>query len=218
MDLSLHAFLLASSKEALKAALTAASEVTSEQMYEQFYIALSGSATDKVVPQSEALAQQEQASKQILRGKRRITQERSTHNNFRGWQAIPALRKLHNIALWLRNSSIHSDMWDNEVSLRIGIDNDTRWGSWYRLIDNLLRKQQIIKQFLLDHDKEIGADNMFTASDWEILSRTHKFLQPFTSATLWAEGASSTLSQTLTIMDGLLRHYEKNKVCTSLYA
>ncbi|KAK5987244.1 hypothetical protein PT974_11368 [Cladobotryum mycophilum] len=31
------------------------------------------------------------------------------------------------------------------------------------------------------------------------------------SATLWAEGKNSTLSQVLTIMNGLLRHYEKNK-------
>jgi hypothetical protein len=39
------------------------------------------------------------------------------------------MRKLHNIAVWLRNSSIHSDLWEDRVSLRLGIDNDTRWNS-----------------------------------------------------------------------------------------
>ncbi|EXM15837.1 hypothetical protein FOTG_15832 [Fusarium oxysporum f. sp. vasinfectum 25433] len=67
-----------------------------------------------------------------------------------------------------------------------------------------------IKQFLLDYDKEIN-DNILNSSDWDYLERTHRFLHPFASATLWAEGKNSTLSQILTIMDGLLRHYEKNK-------
>ena len=85
------------------------------------------------------------------------------------------MRKLHNIAVWVRNSSVNTDMWDDRVSLRLGIDNDTRWNSWYRLIHNLIRKKQQIQQFLLDYDKEIG-DNMFTASDWEYLERTYLFL------------------------------------------
>ena len=67
---------------------------------------------------------------------------------------IPALRKLHQIGLWIRNSSVHSDAWDDSIKLRLGIDNDTRWNSWYRMIHNLIRKKQQVKQFLLDHDKE----------------------------------------------------------------
>jgi hypothetical protein len=107
---------------------------------------------------------------------------------------------------------IHSyDLWEDDVGLRLGIDNNTRWNSWYKLINNLLRKQSQIKQFLLNHDREIK-DDILNLSDWDWLERTHKFLQPFASATLWAEGKNSTLSQVLVIMDGLLRHYEKNKV------
>lgn len=39
---------------------------------------------------------------------------------------VQALRKLHRIGLWLRNSPIHSDAWDERIKLRLGIDNDTR--------------------------------------------------------------------------------------------
>ncbi|KAG4275412.1 hypothetical protein FPRO04_14385 [Fusarium proliferatum] len=54
-------------------------------------------------------------------------------------------------------------------------------------------------------------DDILLASEWEFIERTHRFLQPFASATLLAEGARSTLSQSLSIMDVLLRQYEKYK-------
>jgi hypothetical protein len=205
---------LASSKEALRAALTAASDATGAEMYEQFYSTLYDASYGEAASRDEALAQQEPSSsnlqkERISRGARRPPD--FDDSEFRGWKAIPAMRKLHNIAVWLRSSSIHSDHWEDRVGLRLGIDNDTRWNSWYKLLDNLIRKQPQIKQFLLDYDKQID-DNILNLSDWDYLEKTHMFLQPFASATLWAEGKNSTLSQVLTIMDGLLRHYEKNKV------
>ncbi|TVY62489.1 hypothetical protein Focb16_v004271 [Fusarium oxysporum f. sp. cubense] len=78
------------------------------------------------------------------------------------------------------------------------------------MIDNLIRKKQQVKQFLLDYDKALG-DNILTSSDWDYLEKTHAFLQPFTSTTLWAQGVTATLSQNLMIMDILLRHYEQKK-------
>lgn len=177
-------------------------------MYEQFYMTLYGMSSDEPAAAAEAVAQQQPHKAS------RCTQRPPdfTDGQFKGWQAIPAMRKLHNIAVWLRSSAIRSDLWEDRVGLRLGIDNDTRWNSWYKLIDNLIRKQARIKQFLFDHDKQIG-DDILSLSDWDYLEKTHKFLQPFASATLWAEGKNSSLSQVLTIMDGLLRHYEKSKVC-----
>ncbi|KAG7403417.1 Zinc finger BED domain-containing protein 4 [Fusarium oxysporum f. sp. rapae] len=213
INLSLQAFLLASSKEALRAALAAASDVTGAEMYEQFYFTLYDVSANEPTSRSEASELQEQSFSKVWKGKARRAARKPPDfrdDKFRGWQTIPAMRKLHNIAVWLRNSSIHSDLWEDRVSLRLGIDNDTRWNSWYKLIDNLIRRQSQIKQFLLDYDKEIN-DNILNSSDWDYLERTYRFLHPFASATLWAEGKNSTLSQILTIMDGLLRHYEKNK-------
>lgn len=137
--------------------------------------------------------------------------------NFTGWQHIAPLRKVHNIAVWIRKSTLHSAVWDDEIKFRLGIDNATRWNSWYRLLDNLLRYQTRVKQFLIEHDRELQ-DDILLASEWEFIERTHRFLQPFASATLLAEGARSTLSQSLSIMDVLLRQYEKYKVSDSTSA
>ena len=178
-------------------------------MYKQFYLILYNISAD------EASGEQAQSLSKIWKGKAKKGARQPPDfkdNEFKGWHNIPAMRKLHNIAVWLRSSSIHSDLWGDQVGLRLGIDNGTRWNSWYKLIDNLIQKQSQIKQFLLNYDKEIN-DNILNSSDWDYLEKTHRFLQPFASATLWAEGKNSTLSQVLTIMDGLLRHYEKNKVC-----
>jgi len=100
-----------------------------------------------------------------------------------------------------------------KVGLRLGIDNDTRWNSWYKLLSNALRKKAEIRQFFLDFEREFG-DNILTISDWEFIEKTHKFLQPFAAATLLGEGAGSNLSHTLMIMDALLHHYEKAKAGT----
>ncbi|KAJ4127374.1 hypothetical protein NW765_017326 [Fusarium oxysporum] len=72
------------------------------------------------------------------------------------------------------------------------------------------KEKQQVKQFLLDYDKALG-DNILTSSDWDYLEKTHAFLQPFTSTTLWAQGVTATLSQNLILMDILLRHYEQKK-------
>jgi hypothetical protein len=87
----------------------------------------------------------------------------------------------------------------------------TRWFSWYKIIDNILKKKARITQFITDHDITLE-DNIFTGSDWELLTKTHIFLQPFASVTLYAEGDSSSISQSLVLMDVLLHHYENTKV------
>jgi hypothetical protein len=49
------------------------------------------------------------------------TSDNKSDNTRRGgWIMVPALRKLHRIGLWLRNSPIHSDAWDERIKLRLG--------------------------------------------------------------------------------------------------
>jgi hypothetical protein len=69
---------------------------------------------------------------------------------------VPALRKLQRIGLWIRNLPIYSDAWGERTKLRLGIDNDTRSNAWHGMIDNLIRKNQQVRQFLLDYDKALG--------------------------------------------------------------
>ncbi|KAG7409403.1 Zinc finger BED domain-containing protein DAYSLEEPER [Fusarium oxysporum f. sp. rapae] len=103
------------------------------------------------------------------------------------------------------------DSWRDAVGLSLGIDNATRWSSWYKVIDNAIRKKVQINQFLLEHDRELE-DTVLSGSDWDLLAKTHAFLEPFASATLYAEGKCSSVSQSLFLMDALLFHYESAKV------
>lgn len=80
------------------------------------------------------------------------------------------------------------------------------------MISVALDKKVQIVQFMVDHDQDIGLANILTGADWDILSKTHAFLQPFTEATLITEGDGASLCSTLRLMDGLLSHFEKEKV------
>ncbi|KAF2191632.1 hypothetical protein K469DRAFT_556285 [Zopfia rhizophila CBS 207.26] len=126
-------------------------------------------------------------------------------------RAYPLYSKLHNIAIWLRSSSLHSDNWRDAVGLSLRIDNTTQWSSWYKVIDNAMKKQQI-NQFLMDRNTELD-DNVLNGSDWDLLDKTHAFLQPFALATLYAEGKCSSVAQSLVLIDALFLHYEQAKVC-----
>lgn len=64
-----------------------------------------------------------------------------------------------------------------------------------------------------DHEDAIG-DSRLLVRDWELLGKAHTFLQPFASATLYAEGDDSSISQSLMLMDMLLLHYEEQQVTT----
>ncbi|KAG7407990.1 putative AC transposase [Fusarium oxysporum f. sp. raphani] len=188
INLSLQAFLLGSSNEALVAALEAASEVTSEDLLIRF---------------SQALTTRRR------RGRRRLSRS-DVDEDYLGIEGIPALRKLHGLAVWTRCSSLNSQLWDDEVGLRLGIDNETRWSSWYHVLDKLFKKKAQIVQFMHENEQILG-ENRLTAADWDLLQKAYLFLQPFDGATLCAEGNKASLSQSLFLMDCLLSHYENEK-------
>lgn len=191
INLSLQVFLLASSREALLAALKSTAEISGEELIAQF---------------SEVLDSQRQrngagymqwnefgGSRSSQRSARRRDSQDSVRDELLGIQDMPTLRKLHDLAVWLRSSSLHADIWDDNVGLRPGIDNRTRWSSWYMVIDSAIRKQSEIKAFMTDHEAILGSIRL-TAQDWDFLSKARSFLQPFASATLYAEGDKSSIS------------------------
>lgn len=212
INLSLQAFLLASSKEALVAALEAASGVSGEELLSQFSEIL---ASHRKKAASEEDTRKRRKGEPSRKHKRYDSTASNTStistDDFSGVENIPALRKLHGLALWLRSSSLHQSAWDKAVGLRLGIDNRTRWSSWYQVIDRATRKKDRIQSFMADHEEAIG-DNRLLARDWELLGKAHMFLQPFASATLYAEGDDSSIAQSLTLMDMLLLHYEEQQV------
>lgn len=214
INLSLQAFLLASSKEALAAALAAASDVSGDDLLARFSEVISSQKQKQrgeVKTRQPDETHQSQTRKKHTRRRDSRGSQCSISDEFSGIQNVPTLRKLHKLAVWLRDSSIHANLWDDAINLRLGIDNRTRWSSWYQVIDRIIKKQTEIKSFMTDHEAALG-DIRLTSQDWDFLRKAHTFLQPFASATLYAEGDKSSISQSLPLMDSLLVHYEKNKV------
>lgn len=200
LNLALQAFLLATSKEALKAALAAIEETEDTDPYELFFAYLD---VPVVEDNPASIRAHEQAQ-------RRGGKVKAKHKGFEGWGATTALQKLHNLAVWLRNSSIHHDRWIEAVGITLGIDNDTRWSSWYHLIKRTTRKEREIKDFI---DKHPECDNFrLNGVEWDTLKRTERFLSVFASGTLWVEGSEASLSQSLTLMDAILTFFEDQKV------
>ncbi|KAG7403230.1 putative AC transposase [Fusarium oxysporum f. sp. rapae] len=200
LNLALQAFLLATSKEALKAALAAIEETEDTDPYELFSAYLD---VPVVEDNPASIRAHEQAQ-------RRGGNVKAKHKGFEGWGATTALQKLHNLAVWLRNSSIHHDRWIEAVGITLGIDNDTRWSSWYHLIKRTTRKEREIKDFI---DKHPECDNFrLNGVEWDTLKRTERFLSVFASGTLWVEGSEASLSQSLTLMDAILTFFEDQKV------
>ncbi|KAG7423098.1 Copper-containing nitrite reductase [Fusarium oxysporum f. sp. raphani] len=223
INLALQAFLLARSKEALRAALEATADEPGSTMLEEFSQQLHELDPAEIAAHSDTTTHQEQRQEERqeqptrkpthARGKRATTTHQQASNvdeRFAGWQGIPALAKLHALAVYIRSSALHNDQWSDAVGKQLGIDNITRWSSWHRVITIALKKKPQIIQFTAEHDNDLEGSTL-SSRDWEMLERTLEFLQPFYEATLEAEGAMSSISQSLELLDLLLGHCEKWK-------
>lgn len=160
INLSLQAFLLATSEHALQAAIEAAQDEAND------------------VTAADALHDQ-----------LRVTTDQKSHDRRKkrhdtaGWRSIGPMGKLHNIAVFIRNSTVHNDAWDDIAGKALGIDNITRWNSWFRLLDAAISQEGPLSIFLNQYHKELEGD-ILTHDDWQVLKMTHEFLQPFHQATL----------------------------------
>jgi hypothetical protein len=185
INLCLQAFLFASSKEALRAAIEEADS----------------NANTTVVESLQAQLQQKNS-----KGKHRKVPEDQA-----GWRSMGPLGKLHNIAVFIQSSTVHSDAWQRLAGRALGIDNATRWNSWYMLLRTALEKRDKLMMFQQEHHKALGEDSL-TQDDWDVLRLTADFLQPFWQATLAQQKKWSSLDQLLYHMDILLKHFEDAKV------
>ena len=140
-------------------------------------------------------------------------------DDFNRWRSISALGKLHNIAVHIKTSDILSDHWRQlSPNLMLGIDNVTRWNSWYLLIKRAVSKRSEIMEICRRHKKEFGdGEDILTQEEWEQLEGTEEFLQPFYQATLEGQQEFTSLDQALFFMDVLFKHFEEAKVRDSTF-
>jgi hypothetical protein len=125
-----------------------------------------------------------------------------------GWREMGPLRKVHNIAVHIRADDYRYNLFKKRAGRVLGLDNDTRWNSWFRLLNVTLEKQEHVKWY---QDKYYDSlkDNYLTPEDWQTLRETRNFLQPFWRITQLTEGYRATLDQTLFTMDVLHKHYNR---------
>ncbi|KAG7410316.1 Zinc finger BED domain-containing protein RICESLEEPER 2 [Fusarium oxysporum f. sp. raphani] len=188
INLSLQAFLLATSEHALQAAIEAAQDEAND------------------ITAANALHDQLRATTDQKSHDRRKKRHDTT-----GWRSIGPMGKLHNIAVFIHNSTVHNDAWDDIAGKALGLDNITRWNSWFRLLDAAISQEGPLSIFLNQYHKELEGD-ILTHDDWQVLKMTHEFLQPFHQATLEQQMEWASIDQVLENMDILFLQFENAKV------
>ena len=93
----------------------------------------------------------------------------------------------------------------------IPLDNRIRWNSWYEMLIVLLNLRPEIEKYCLNHEDELEED-ILSPKDWKKLCTIKDFLGPFSRATLFTEGDSTSIDRTLFIIDILIKYIQKETI------
>ncbi|KJZ67979.1 hypothetical protein HIM_12633 [Hirsutella minnesotensis 3608] len=123
-----------------------------------------------------------------------------------GWRRLGPLGKIHNISVHMRENDYRWNLFKKRAGRSLGLDNDTRWNSWFLLLDVALNLQEHVEWYQRRYYENLQ-DDYLAPNEWSILRETRTFLQPFWKITQLTEGRYATLDRTLFTMDVLHRHY-----------
>lgn len=126
------------------------------------------------------------------------------------WRQMGAIGKIHNFVVWLRLSNARYNEFLALAGKMISLDNDTRWNSWFTMLEGALKLRSHVNKTLEKYYNEIKLD-FLTPEDWKILQDTYDFLQPFYRVTKETQYDFSTLDQTLYTMDFLISHFKASE-------
>jgi hypothetical protein len=125
------------------------------------------------------------------------------------WRKKGPLGKLHNTAVYIAGSSQRLERFQMfSKGLVLLRDNDTRWNSWFKLLERAFRLRDAITQF---HNLERMEEDSLCDEEWDALALLMEFLEAYTHATLAHEGHFATVERTLPMMEFLLEILEKGK-------
>ena len=124
-----------------------------------------------------------------------------------GWCEMGALGKVHNTALHIRADNFRYNQFKKRAGRVLPLDNDTRWNSWFHLLNVTLEKQDHVKWYQ-EKNYDTLKNDFLTIDDWKTLRDTRDFLQPFWRITQITESHKTTLDSTLFTMDVLRKHFE----------
>jgi hypothetical protein len=75
----------------------------------------------------------------------------------------------------------------------------------------LLNLRPCVEKYCQDHEDELK-DDILTFQDWKKLRTIKDFLAPFSRATLFTKGDSTSIDRTLFTMDVLIKHLQTETV------
>ncbi len=128
----------------------------------------------------------------------------------RSWKDIGPLGKLHAIVAYMRASELLYNEFLNAAGRMIPMDNDTRWNSWYTMSTVACELEGHVDAFVKAHRKEIGKYAL-SPSDWDTVREINIFLKPFDKVTSRTQGDLDSIEKTLSTMDILVKHFEKQR-------
>ena len=130
------------------------------------------------------------------------------------WRQKGPLGKLHNIVVFIQRSPQRKELFlQLSHGRHLVRDQQTRWNSWFAMIDRALQPDlKIAIDLYCFHYKADAQLDTLTTEDWIRLEHIHEVLQAFQEATLAAEGRMATLERVLPAMDYLLDHLEQQKI------
>jgi hypothetical protein len=117
----------------------------------------------------------------------------------------------HNIVVYIRGSSAHTDHFRKLAGRMIPMDNCTRWNGWYNMLLILLELKGIVEKYYKDYESEFEED-LLSYQDWKKLRTIKDFLIPFSRATLATKGDSVSIDRTLFTMDILIKHLQETTI------
>jgi hypothetical protein len=144
------------------------------------------------------------------------TYQPGTEEELERWRKCGPLGRAHNICLHSRGSPQRiKEFKELSGGLLIRRDNDTRWNSWFMMLESMLKPKvrSAIAQYTANHVDSLELDRLVPA-DWEVLEKMAKFLQKFKIATKVTEGRNSSLADVLPVIDYLLDTFQKELTST----
>ncbi|KPA35196.1 transposase, partial [Fusarium langsethiae] len=96
-----------------------------------------------------------------------------------------------------------------EIGRALPRDNDTRWNSWFRLIDVAIENRAKFMDWIQENHAKIEKDAL-DHNDWNELGDIHAFLQVFHQISV-RQGRENTLDEVLSHMDFLHHHFTRTK-------
>ncbi|KJZ74134.1 hypothetical protein HIM_05666 [Hirsutella minnesotensis 3608] len=135
-----------------------------------------------------------------------------TLKEIEAWRKKGPLGKLHNFVVFIqRNVQRSQKFMAISHNRKLARDNDTRWSSWYVMLQTALHLRGAIEGYFNKWVEADCAGDELSPDDWLVLRKIKSFLEKLKMTTKALESSFATLDNVLLAMDFLLTQFEAGK-------